>query len=388
VTTNPFEFGRELAGDELVDRDDEVAAAAATMRNAGMLFLIGPRRFGKTSILRAAADRARRTGVAVLRYDAEAFPTLEQLSARLLADTASKITSTVERAGNAIREFFSGVRPTATYDAALHKWSVSLAGATGRSSGAPLLADVLDGVDRAAAKSKKRVAVVIDEFQRVIEQDATAEAQMRAAMQRHRHVGYVLAGSATRLLADMTGNPARPFYKLGEVHFLGPVPRDEFAKFLQRGFRSGGIALADGAIDAILDAAEEVPYNVQLLAHECWDRCRSEMARGKPLALTPELVREECRRVALRSDPLYTQLWSALPVTQQKALLAIVRERGAKLTSGALTKQYDISIPGMQKAIKGLEAKSIIREESRRGDVRLRLEDPLFGVWIDEVVAR
>ena len=46
---NPFEFGRELSAAELVDRDEERAAVVHAMEEGGRLFLIGPRRFGKTS---------------------------------------------------------------------------------------------------------------------------------------------------------------------------------------------------------------------------------------------------------------------------------------------------------------------------------------------------
>ena len=131
---NPFEFGRELGPDELVDREAELAAAVAAMTGAGKLFLIGPRRHGKTSILRAATDRARGRGAVVLRYDAEAFPTLEQLAGRLLTDTAAALTSTVERAGKAIREFFASVRPEASYNATENAWSVTLGAAAGQAS--------------------------------------------------------------------------------------------------------------------------------------------------------------------------------------------------------------------------------------------------------------
>jgi len=391
---NPFEFGRELGPDELVDREAELAAAVAAMTGAGKLFLIGPRRHGKTSILRVAAERAREAGAAVLRYDAEAFPTLEQLAGRLLTDAATALTGTVERAGKAIREFFASVRPQASYNATENAWSVTLAGAAGQAGGGgvPLLADVLDGVERAAAKAGRPVAVVVDEFQKVVEAGGPeAEGQIRAAVQRHRHVGYVFAGSKTRLLADMTGSPNRPFYKLGEVRFLGPVPRADFAAFLERGFASGGIAVRPGAVDAVLDAVDEVPYNVQLLAHACWEACRAGArggTSGAPHPLTPELVVETRDTVTLRNDPIYTQLWSSLTVSQQKALVALIREAGAQLTSTAVARRYGLPVPTMQKALKALEAKAVVREEQSRGAVRLRLEDPLFGAWVELVVPR
>ena len=385
---NPFEFGRELGPDELVDREEELAAALAAMIGAGKLFLIGPRRYGKTSILRAATERARESGAVVLRYDAEAFPTLEQLAARLLADTASGLTGTVERAGKAIREFFASVRPEASFDAKENAWSVTLGavGKGGETSAVPLLADVLDGVERAAKKAGRPVAVVMDEFQKIVETGGVeAEGQIRSAVQRHRHVGYVFAGSKTRLLADITGDPNRPFYKLGEVRYLGTVPRGDFAAFLERGFATGHIRVASGATDAILDAAQEVPYNVQLLAHACWEACR---ASDSGRSLTPERVIETRNTVALRSDPLYTQLWSSLTASQQKALVALIREGGVQISSTEVARRYKLPVPTMQKALGALESKGIVREEQSRGTVRLRLEDPFFGAWVELVVPR
>jgi hypothetical protein len=49
----------------------------------GTLFLIGPRRFGKTSILRAAEAKLTDSHKVVLRYDAEAFDDIGTLAAAL-----------------------------------------------------------------------------------------------------------------------------------------------------------------------------------------------------------------------------------------------------------------------------------------------------------------
>ena len=64
---NPFEYGRELGKDELVDRKDELHQVVRTLENTGKLFLIGPRRYGKTSLLSAAASVAADGGTIVLQ---------------------------------------------------------------------------------------------------------------------------------------------------------------------------------------------------------------------------------------------------------------------------------------------------------------------------------
>jgi len=76
---NPFEFGRELGIGELVDRNSEVAEVEEVIRSGRKLFLIGPRRYGKTSILKAAEDKLQVANSVVLRLDAESYPTLEML---------------------------------------------------------------------------------------------------------------------------------------------------------------------------------------------------------------------------------------------------------------------------------------------------------------------
>jgi AAA+ ATPase superfamily predicted ATPase len=384
---NPFEFGRELSAGELVDRTAELRQVRDTLRSGAKLFLIGPRRFGKTSLLHAASEQVARGGVVVLRYDAQAFPSLELLAGRLAADAAQRLTRTVDKAGAAIKTFFAGVRPSATFDATEHKWSLTLAGSPGRESGPPLFADVLDGVERAAAASGKKVAVVIDEFQEIVEAGGVAaEEQIRAAIQRHRHVAYVFAGSRTRMLADMVKDANRPFHRLGTPLFLGAIPREEFAPFLAKGFRGARIPIEDGAVTAILDAAEDVPYNVQLLAHACWTACRTNARGSAGARLTTALVADVVRAEAMRHDPLYTQLWSSLTSTQRRALLAVRAESGVNLASSAVALRSGMPVSTLQRALQALESKQIVREEPERGTVRLRLEDPLFGAWIGLVV--
>jgi uncharacterized protein len=383
---NPFEFGRTLSTLELVDRIDELDEVTSVLLSSSKLFLIGPRRFGKTSILRAAEHKAELAGAVVLRVNAEAYPTLTQLAERLLADATRRLTPTMERASNAFRDVFSRLRPEATIDSVTGDWSVSLAPTHGRKS-IPQLTDVLDGIEHLASRAKFPVAIIFDEFQKVIEDGGpTAEAQLRAVVQNHRHVAYVFAGSKTRMLADMTTNPNRPFYKLGSALFLGPIPRADFSRFISKGFAGGDAVVDADAIEAIFDAAEDVPYNIQLLAHECWDRCRGSTRRGKapspPTKLTAKLVLETRDSIASRSDPTYTELWTRLSSIQQRSLLALLRENGVGLFTIAISKRYDVGIATIAKSLRLLETKGIIRAEQARGETRLRLEDPFFGAWI------
>lgn len=380
---NPFQYGRELGADALVDREDEITKVQAAVAEGGKLFLIGPRRYGKTSILKVSAERAERSGAVVLRVDAEAYPTLELLVRAVLAEATARLSGNLKQAGDWARKFFGKLRPELTYNASEGSFSATLRGiaeATTAQTQVPLLVEFLNGLEKLAASAKGPVALFIDEFQKVIELGGeSAEGQIRAAIQKHAHVGYVFAGSKTRMMADMTGHPSRPFYNLGVRLFLGPVPRVEFAVFVSRAFEGAKIKADPEAIQLIIDLAEEVPYNIQRLAHACWDTHAGSGGRK----LTVDAVRLSLERLLRQDDAFYTQLWNQLTGVQQKTLVAAIRARGVELLSHRVTRAHDLSAASMSRALKALQEKELLRTEETLGKVRLRLVDPFFGAWIE-----
>ena len=381
--TNPFEFGRELSATEIVDRSDEVATVLRALCGRERLFVIGPRRFGKTSILRAASEQAESTGAVVFRYNAEAFPSLTAFAERFVADAAKRLAGPVKRAGERVQQAFATLRPQLSYNPHTDSFSASIT-AEARRHAPTLTADALTGLNALAATAKGPVAVVIDEFQRVVEDGGvSAEGQIRAAVQAHDHLGYVFAGSKTRMLAEMTGDESRPFYRLGARLFVGPVPREDFRSALARGFHDADLDISDDAVESVLDLAEDVPYNVQRLAHEVW---AVTLASGE--AATPELVRATLDRLVSRDDPFYTQIWNGLSRTQKQALLAVAHEGGTGLYAGELLRTYDLTSPStMRTALQALTRAGVTRDEEHQGSVRVRLEDPFFAAWLRLFVA-
>ncbi len=384
VERNPFEYGRELGPDELVDREDELARIEAVIRNRGKLFLIGPRRFGKTSLLSAAGQRASNAGATVLRFDAEKYETLEVLARAILTAGARALKHPAEKVVALLGAVAAGLRPRVEMgaDGAV---SVTLGVEAARHGELPLLTDSLDAIEGLAARSKQPTVVILDEVQQILlEHGETAERQLRATIQGHRHVGYVLAGSATRMLTLLTEDPNRPFYRLGERLFLGEIPREAFQVFLLEAFAASGFETSAQGCRAILDRAEEVPYNVQRLAHGTWEMLRS----GRLERLDSDGVAKALQQLVQREDPAYTQLWSALTRNQKKALKAVLASGGRGLQSVETTREFSISPSSMQVAVRALEERHVLRLESRSGDVRYRLVDPFLGAWLDEVQGR
>lgn len=377
---NPFQYGAELRPSQIVNRKDEIRDVTRAILEQGRVFLLGPRRFGKTAILRAASAAAERQGAVVIRLDAEAYPGVDGLVRAVVLESARKLKSEVTKTGEKILRFFSRLRPVISYDPADNSWSGSLnAQSAADTDQTPLFIDAIDGLARIAAENGQPTALVLDEFQKVIELGGeSTEAQIRSAIQRHTEVAFIFAGSKTTLLNDMTLNPARPFYRLGIRHFLGPLPREEFAQFITRGFEGSEYRVEAAAVKDILDIAEDVPYNVQALASVAWELLGDDDSN----ALTPKLVRRALKLLVDRDGPFYLTVWNGLTTVQQRVLAAAIHERGEGMTSAAVTQKYRVTPSTASKTLKLLAARQILRREEQKNSFRWRLEDPFFAAWL------
>jgi len=377
---NPFEFGGELKASSLIDREQELDQVVRTIENGGKLFLIGPRRYGKTSILAAAEDRLAGSKVAVLRFDAEIYESLSHLAAALLAAAAKELTPTIEKAGEAIKRFAAKLKPQVDYDLADQNLSISFGtSAKPIPPTLPLLTDVLNVIDRMAAAANQRAAVILDEFQQIIEEGGpTAERQIRGTVQRHHHTAYVFAGSKTRMLADMTNDPARAFWKLGSRLFLGPIPREAWRAFLSHGFTRSSFKVQAAALEHLMDVAEDIPFNIQQLANVSWEQLRA--AGGG--TLTAARVDDALVQLVTRENSSYTQIWNSLNRQQKTALRAVIDEGGKELRSAAVLARYGLAASSMHKILIALDSRGLIREEEELGSIRYRLEDPFFARWL------
>jgi len=377
---NPFEFGGELKPSSLIDREQELDQVVRTIENGGKLFLIGPRRYGKTSILAAAEETLTDSKVAVMRFDAEIYESLGHLAAALLANAAEKLTPSLAKAGEAVKRFAAKLKPQVDYDLEDQRLSITFGtSAKPLSPVLPLLTDVLNIIDRMAAAGNQRAAVILDEFQQIIEEGGTAaERRIRGTIQRHHHTAYVFAGSKTRMLADMTNDPARAFWKLGSRLFLGPIPRTAWRAFLTQGFTRPAFKVQATALEHLMDVAEDVPFNIQQLANISWEELRASGGG----TLTTARIDEALVRLVTRENSSYTQIWNSLTRQQKIVLKAVIDEAGKDLRSAQVLARYGLAASSMHNTLKALDYRGLIREEEGLGSIRYRLEDPFLARWL------
>jgi hypothetical protein len=242
----------------------------------------------------------------------------------------------------------------------------------------------LNGIERLAAEDGRPALVIVDEFQQIVaEGGEKAERQIRAAVQRHRAVGYVFAGSSSRMMTEMVATSNRAFWQLGDQLHLGSIPRPAFSDFLRKGFESAGVAIAAGALERILDVGEDVPYNVQQLASECWVLVTDHRRRH----LTAALVEEALGRVVSMLHVGYLQRWLLL-ARAQKQTLRIVSEEPIGFELSATALGHRLPRTTMQRALEALERQHFLRRDLAGATAAWRFEDPFMRAWLATLETR
>jgi uncharacterized protein len=231
-------------------------------------------------------------GAIVLYVNAETSPDVGQLVGEIVAGAAAQVYEDAEDGILKAGRFFSRLEPTFKLSAIEQEISVNIGIdlSIGKYRKMEVLAYTLDSLDRLALAlpDSRPVALIIDEFSALMARfGVIAEGQIRAVVHCHRNVGYIFAGSNVGLMTDMSAKHNRPFYHSGDCLYLRPVPVADFTAWLHRQFTESGFELSGSAPRLrILSLADEVPYNVQMLAHNCW----SELRSGRRSELTVDLV--------------------------------------------------------------------------------------------------
>ena len=383
---NPFTFG-DGGSASLIGRDRAIETVVESIRNRGRLFLTGPRRFGKTTVLKAAAQELNRSSSVVIRVEAEHFSTLDLLAQRIVGDVARSLKGDPGAVNKQVRAAFSTLNPELQLSAVDGRQSLSV---TLRPSAQPggaldVLIETLRGLESLAQMLPPSVSVglILDEFPRILSLGGKhAEAGIRAVTQTHHHVGYVFAGSDVPSMIGMMIDPKRPFYRGGANLYLGPLPRNEFEAFLGRQFRLGGFRADQEQLRLLLNLADEVPFNTVLLARSCWARM-GEGRSSKGATLSRKVIEESLLQIIREYDPMYTQIWAALTPFQQMTLLAVVRQRGVNLQSIRTAHAIGTGPATIRRALQSMIAREILREELKMDERRLRFIDPFFAHWIE-----
>jgi hypothetical protein len=376
---NPFVYGEVVPGDAFVDREVELDRLVTDLAAGQKVFLISPRRYGKSSLIRHSLDALRRRGAITVDITVSSYSSYVAFLegyARALGDQDTKWS----RAKVWLNDAITSTRTELRYEgsalgAEAGRFSVAFPMVRTDRDVTRLANEVFALPGRLAAERKRPVVVALDEFQAIDEfNGGSVEHALRAATQHQRQVGYVFAGSEPSLMEKMVG-PRRPFYKAGPVMRLEKIPSDVFAAFIEARFAKGGIRAEPGLGAAIVDLAGNLPYDVQRLAHETWDDVRVTGRKRAGL----EQLHATLGRLLAEQDTMFEAVWQRLTLAQRAVLRAAVLNSGRELLSAETRSKYRLGgTSSIQTSLAALVKLDLLLKEGARYVV----VDSLLREWV------
>ena len=363
---NPFEYSKPLAAGQMVDRDAELEALSDQLVNTHNSRLLGPRRYGKTTLINAALARARDDGLLAIKVNFLGVLTIEDIAERIERAYSKQLDGK-------LKQWFAGMartlRPTATLGGGPAPAAVSVS----PQSSASLL-DRLALPAKVADKHGLRCAIAFDEFQEVVRAGINADAIIRSEIETHAGIaGYVFSGSRVGMMRELFADRKRAFYGQAAPIDLAPLSPDDLADYIGERFRAGGRDAGD-ALGPLLDLVVGHPQRALMLANKLF----AATPRGG--VADSDTWTRALSAACAEADPEVTAVWEDLSTTGQR-VLAVIADGTLALNSRAAQARYGLHKTGANRdTVRHLADEATIAAADT--PTHWGIVDPLLALWL------
>jgi hypothetical protein len=360
---NPFRFSGPLAPEQMIDRDAEAEELLALAAGGHSFRLVGPRRYGKTTLLRRVLETAERQVTATVLVDLQ-----DVLS---IAEIVVRIERAYQRLKGPVRRHVDNL---------LRTWNIGLSLGGGGFTATlqrqpsidaePVLLRLLELPMALFDRDGTTSLIVFDEIQDVLAVPG-ADGKIRSVIQHQAEAAtYAFAGSAPGVMAQLFADPKRPLLDQAVPKHLDPLPPAAVADYVAQRFEQTGREVG-AALTPFLEFTRGHPQRSMMLAHYVWQRTRPGSAADEGTWL------EALDQAAQDTAPLMRTIWKALTTNERRVARALGVGIGP-LYGEETAAAVGIKRSSIGKAVESLTANAdVIREGAAP-----RLTDPMFELWL------
>ena len=347
---NPFKFGSIVDGEYFTDRVKERAFLRQIVDSPNHAVLISPRRFGKSSLV---------------------AETLVGESREIISLNMQSVTSSIKMAEALYRKFFTKhpiekarsylshlrIVPTISVNPLTNLPEVSFVPSVNPQV---VLEDAFALLEKAG--SKKKLIVILDEFQEILQLEKGLDKILRSIMQEQKNINYILMGSQEDMMKKIFLRKKSPFYHFGSTIYLGRIPVEDFSQFIEErlpvGYSGKGIA------SRVLEFTECHPYYTQQLSFQVWFECQQG-------ATAEDVVEISIEDIVRSHDFDYSRLWETMNKTNRLVLIKLANTNTTPLENPEIPSSTIFS------ALKRMVSAGILIKNGK-----YVFDDPFFKLWI------
>lgn len=366
---NPFVIYGYKGAAYFCDRESETEKMSKGLDNERNIALIAPRRIGKTGLIHHVFShiREQRPEICCIYFDILATKTLEQFVQVMARNILGRLDSPTQAALRKVQEFFSGFRPTMTFDT---------------NSGMPTFSlDIVRNQEEQSLQrifeylklSGKRCYIAIDEFQQITKYpDTDTEALLRSFIQFVPNVYFIFAGSKQHMMSDIFLSPERPLYQGAQVINIKEIDEQVYYDFAKGLFLKRSQQFPESTFHYLYEKVDGQTWYVQAILNRIYSNQSGEISDSDVDMAITELIEEE--------EVAFENYYSSLTTNQAALLTAIAKEKEVKspMAQSFIGKYRLPALSSVKTALESLCESQLIYQY--RGSYIVY--DRFFGMWL------
>ncbi|MBN2543113.1 ATP-binding protein [bacterium] len=365
-----FKFGKIVTGESFIDRKDELKEIKNDVKNNINLFIYGPRRLGKTSLIKQLELELKEEYKKLISIYLDFFQIhskekfISLFGEELSRNKPFEIKNTIKF----LKSILINIIPKISID---QYGNMNFEFEYKRSNEDLAFEEVFNIIKTLSERGFK-VVVIFDEFQEIKNLDGLQfEKKLRSIIQTHSKLSYIFLGSESSFSKNLTNDPENPFYHSGKLKYIGKIPEKYWVEFIKKGFGLYNKTISEQLAKLVCETCDNISYYIQLFSYELIhiaDRTVNKKAIDK--------VKD---RIINEKSEFYSVLWRKLSPYQKKVIEVILQVEGKQMFSEEHKNKYNLSAPSStSEAIRRLLEEEIIKKER----TEYKFIDPFFKEWL------
>jgi uncharacterized protein len=344
------------SGRAFCNREAETEKLKQYIEHQRPVLLVSPRRYGKTSLALQAIQQTKVPFAHIDFFSVVEVQDIEKVILRGIGELISRIESMPKRALALASEIFGNTQIRVAYG----KLELSLDFNRRKEKPAYNILDILERLERLAAKTKQNIVLFLDEFQSVSEvtSDHAIESVLRQVAQLTQSIAFIFSGSNRHLLNKLFDDRNRPLYKLCERIMLERIMEQSYAKHLQKvAHKTWQVELPQRVLDYLFQCTECHPYYMNLLCARLWNYQQLP---------TVEIIEQLWRQYRKEERSSVAAELELLSKNQRKLLTVLARTGGTNAPLGQeFIHQANMAKATIDQALTFLEKKDYVIKDKQ-----------------------
>jgi hypothetical protein len=367
-----FVYGRPVVGENFVGREDTLERIETLIDTGQSVILIGPRRYGKTSLLLEAQRRLK--NYLIGNVDLFTITTKKELAEGIIETTLLNKRISLRKILDSFKKGFAKAMSKVEVRAVIDEFEIVLRAADSSVDEDALLSEALDFPAEFASRAgrDRKMLFVYDEFGDMLKIEGETIKLMRAKLQNHQNVIYLFAGSEESLMENLFTKRSEAFYGFGKMISIGPIQKDAFVPYIVDTYKDLGIRISPDIAGKIVELAGGHPYYVNYLCQTIY-----LLVKGERREITEDDIKKGYEISVMNEITYFEKIWFDL----RRAPLQARVVRHLARSDLSPYKAFDESRQNVHGALTSLRHKGIIAELNGKYE----FVSPLFKTYLKEI---